>query len=223
MGVITAEKVDHLWWMGRYTERVFSTIKQFMSSFDYMLDSDENYYVELCRKLGVPNIYADRKDFIRRFPFDESDPNSILSNLNRAMDNAMILRDTIGSETLSYLQLAVYDIRCAAEPKSAGLLELQNALDHILAFWGSVEDNVYDERIRNIARAGKRVERFDLMLRMEQATQDELEAAWSRLKVRLERSPVQYNRDNFETLHDVIERQPINYRNALSLLHQLLN
>lgn len=219
MGIIAAEKINNLWWMGRYTERVFTTIKLFMSGMDYMLDRDEEYYKTVCRRLGVPDVYKDGDDFIARYPFDESDPNSIISNLNRAMDNAMILRETIGSETLSYLQLAVYDMKSA--DGASDLIKLQHVLDHILAFWGSVEDNVYSEGIRNVARAGKRLEKFDLMLRLEKATHSELTAAWNRLKARLDRSPIVYNKDNLETLKDVISADPIDYRNALSLLMKI--
>ena len=37
-------------------------------------------------------------------------PDSIISNLNRAYDNAIVLRESIGSETLSYIQLSLIHI-----------------------------------------------------------------------------------------------------------------
>ena len=40
-------------------------------------------------------------------------PDSIISNINRAYDNAIVLRESIGSETLSYIQLAIYDMNRA--------------------------------------------------------------------------------------------------------------
>ncbi|MFR9145116.1 MAG: alpha-E domain-containing protein [Mediterraneibacter sp.] len=29
MGIISMEKVDHLYWLGRYTERVYTTLRMF--------------------------------------------------------------------------------------------------------------------------------------------------------------------------------------------------
>ena len=46
----------------------------------------------------------------RRIP---RNPDSIISNLNRAYDNAIVLRESIGSETLSFIQLAIYEMNKA--------------------------------------------------------------------------------------------------------------
>ena len=39
MGTITAVNVNNLFWLGRYTERVFSTLNAFFKYADKMLDS----------------------------------------------------------------------------------------------------------------------------------------------------------------------------------------
>ena len=53
------------------------------------------------------------ENFIQRYCFDADDMNSIYSNLMRAYDNGITLRESIGSETLSYIQLAVYELNKA--------------------------------------------------------------------------------------------------------------
>ena len=55
MGIISIENTDRLYWLGRYTERVYSTIRTFESRFDSMLDLDELRYVEFCKNqtLGI--------------------------------------------------------------------------------------------------------------------------------------------------------------------------
>ena len=93
------------------------------------------------------------------------DPNSIISNLNRAYDNAIVLREEIGSEVLAYIQLAIYDIQTACRSKDM-LMGLQEVLDHILAFWGIADDMIESEQVRNIIKTGKRVERLDLYARL---------------------------------------------------------
>ena len=34
MGIISVENADHLYWLGRYTERVYTTIRVFFHIFD---------------------------------------------------------------------------------------------------------------------------------------------------------------------------------------------
>ena len=60
-------------------------------------------------------------------------PDSLISNLNRAYDNAVVLR----SEALSYIQMSVYDMENVAKSE-VPLLELQQVLDNIHAFWGII-------------------------------------------------------------------------------------
>ena len=42
MGIISVEQVDHLYWLGRYTERVYTTLKIYSESFDRMIDESED-------------------------------------------------------------------------------------------------------------------------------------------------------------------------------------
>ena len=107
MGIISIEKADHLFWLGRYTERVFTTLQTFFKYFDQMLDRDDKAYKTFCEKLAIPVIYEDMDDFIAKYLFSAEDPNSVYSNMMRAFDNAVILRDELSSDTLSYIQMAL--------------------------------------------------------------------------------------------------------------------
>ena len=51
MGIISIEKADHLFWLGRYAERVFTTLDTFMKYFDQMLDMDDEAYRNFCERL----------------------------------------------------------------------------------------------------------------------------------------------------------------------------
>ena len=64
-------------------------------------------------------------------------PDSLISNLNRAYDNAVVLRESIGSEALSYIQMSVYDMENVAKSE-VPLLEVKQVLDNIHAFWGII-------------------------------------------------------------------------------------
>ena len=160
MGIISVENTDRLYWLGRYSERVYTTIKLFADSYDDMIDYYFDSYAEFCRRLDIPNIYDSRETFIARYCFDPDDPNSIHANLIRAYDNCVVLREAIGSETVSYIQLAMYDMN-RARASQAPLVELQKVTDNILAFWGIADDSIDSENVRNLIKVGKRVERLD--------------------------------------------------------------
>lgn len=132
MGIISVEQADRLYWLGRYTERVYTTLRMFCQSFDVMIDELGDSYREFCKKLDIPDSYGDKAAFLKQYPFDCENPDSIISNLDRAYGNAVVLRESIGSEALSYIQLAVYEMNKASASK-APLIELQHVIDDLLA------------------------------------------------------------------------------------------
>ena len=53
MGIITVEKSNNLLWLGRYTERVHTTLKYYIEATDRMIDRDPGYYAIFCEKIGI--------------------------------------------------------------------------------------------------------------------------------------------------------------------------
>ena len=105
---ISAEQADRLYWLGRYVERVFSTVRIFNQSLDRMIDQDGEDYVAFCKRLSIPSdIYRDAADFEVKYLFDATNPDSIYSNLSRAYDNAIVLRNFITTETMAFIKLAL--------------------------------------------------------------------------------------------------------------------
>ncbi len=147
MDIISAEQANRLYWLDRYTERVYTTVRIYFKKYDVMIDENEDSYEEFCQMVDIPNIYTSKEDFLKRYPFDPENPDSIISNLTRAYDNAIVLRESISSEALSYIQLAIYEINRAAESLSP-LMEMQEVLDDLLAFWGIIDDKIDSEQIR---------------------------------------------------------------------------
>lgn len=156
MGIISVGQMNRLLWLGRYSERVYTTLRLYSNSFDTMIDEIADSYAEFCKMVDIPDIYGSKEVFREKYPFDEENPDSILSNLNRAYDNAIVLREEIDSEALSYIQLAIYDMN-KARISRAPLIEMQRVIDNILAFWGIVDDSIDSEQVRNIIKTGKRI------------------------------------------------------------------
>ncbi len=163
---ISADQADRLFWLGRYVERVYSTLRVFNRALDRMLDQNGSDYVEFCRRLSISCPYDGPEDFVRRYLFDASNPDSIASSLSHAYDNAIVMRNFITTETMAYIQLALDSLEAGGAAESA-FLETQRISDFLLAFWGSVDDRVASLERRDLLKTGKYAERLDLMLRLE--------------------------------------------------------
>jgi len=220
MGIISVDRADRLFWLGRYTERVYTTIRLYSDSFDELIDGIADNYVDFCKMIDIPDVYGSKEVFEEKYPFDEMNPDSIMSNLVRAYDNAIELRDEIGSEVLSYIQLAIYAMN-KAKISNAPLIELQYVIDNLLAFWGIVDDDIDSEMTRNMIKVGRRIERIDLYGRLHH-TQKELIRQVARLIPRVERSGLAYDRDNLMLLKSVVEEPEIDYYKVVSVAESIV-
>ena len=220
MGIISVDRADRLFWLGRYTERVYTTIRLYSDSFDELIDGIADNYIDFCKMIDIPDVYGSKEVFEEKYPFDEMNPDSIMSNLVRAYDNAIELRDEIGSEVLSYIQLAIYAMN-KAKISNAPLIELQYVIDNLLAFWGIVDDDIDSEMTRNMIKVGRRIERIDLYGRLHH-TQNELIRQVKRLIPRVERSGLAYDRDNLMLLKAIVESEEIDYYKVVSVAESIV-
>lgn len=220
MGIISIDHADRLYWLGRYTERVFTTLNIYFTSFDKMIDETVDSYAAFCKSIDIPNIYKDKADFLKRYPFDPENPDSIISNLNRAYDNAIELRDSIGSECLAYIQLAIYEMNKAANSESP-LIQLQRVNDNLLAFYGIADDQIDSENIRNIIKAGKRIERIDMYARLGMDRYD-LAKEIKRMIPRVEKSGLSYHAEKIEHLKELIEAPEIDHYTIVAEVESIL-
>lgn len=221
MKVLSWENSDRLFWLGRYSERVYSTIKFFSNKFDSMIDLENYEYEEFCKSQEIPNIYESKKDFTERYCFSAEDPNSIYSNLMRTYDNAIMLRDELGSETLCYIQLAVYAMNKARQ-SDAPILGLQKVTDNIMAFWGIIDDTVDESNVRSIVKLGKRIERIDNYARMKMSA-EEIRREIKRLNIRITRTGLNYDADKLIRLNLLVESEELDYKTIIREVESLIS
>ena len=141
------------------------------------------------------------------------------SNMKRAYDNAIVLRDELSSQVLAYVQLAL-DTFESCRKTTAPLLELQQVIDDLLAVWGGADAYVEGEDCRNILKCGKYVERLDLCIRLDYHTKD-LEKEYRKLCNRIEKTSLNYHRESLERVGEIILREEdpkLHYREALGCL-----
>ena len=220
MGTKAVITTDRLYWLGRYSERVYTTLRLFIQDFDTLIEQYAEDHSGLCRALEIPDIYSDKDDFIARYAFSPEDPNSIYSNLIRAQDNAIELRETVGSETVAYIQLAIYSMQ-KAQRSEAPVIEFQHVLDDLLAFWGIVDDQIDDEDTRNIIKVGKRVERLDLYARLGMP-KDSIIREVSRLAGRISRCSLQYRADTIRELQALADADAMDYPAIIRSVENIL-
>lgn len=179
MGTVALSKSSNLYWLGRYTERVFTTLNTFFKYYDVMIDVDRHSYKKYLENICVPDIYKDWADFLNRYLFDGSVPDSIVSNLDRALGNGIVLREEIKTPSLSYLQMAMDKLK-KCEGTTKVRYDLLPVRDQLYAFWGSIDNNMTDYEAKIVIYIGKAVERVDLYMRLSYPY-EEIEKAFSYL------------------------------------------
>lgn len=217
--VVSTDKANHLYWLGRYSERVFTTLRTFFSYYDLMIDGNSEVYKEYCDAIGIPCVYCSKDDFTSRYIFDKHDENSLYSNLTRAYDNAVVIRSTLSSESLAYIEMALNvlkDSKNSLQP----LIALQNVIDYLLAFWGSTDDFIEDDESRNIMKAGRYIERIDLYIRLKYPKVKVLEE-YRKLLTRLHKIHVNYDTSALNMVSIIINDNDLNYTQRNSAIDEL--
>jgi uncharacterized alpha-E superfamily protein len=168
MGIISVSHSSNLYWLGRYAERIYTTLSTFFSYYDRMLDQDKDCYKSFLKKLDIEDKYGDCESFMRGYLYNEGegvhDDFSVDFAFTLALDNAMVLRHVIGSEPLGYIHLATDAFRYSSKASNLRLA-LVPVLDFLLAFWGIIDDKLANTEEGNILKCGKLIERLDLYFR----------------------------------------------------------
>jgi uncharacterized alpha-E superfamily protein len=163
MGIISVEHSANLYWLGRYAERVYTTLDTFFDYQDATLDRDKNSYREFLERLEIEDKYGNYESFINGFLYG-SDDFTVSSAFRCAYDNALVTRNVIGSDSLAYLELASNTFHSGRGAKNLRL-SLMPVMDYLLAYWGNIDDHLATSEAGIIIRCGKIVERLDIYFR----------------------------------------------------------
>ena len=163
--IISATKANRLYWLGRYECRVYLTLHQLNKCFDEMIDGEPDDYTEFWSKLDATGIYKTNEEFTFGMLDDDTNPCSVLSAQKFAMDNAILLREDIMSETLSYLEMSVALLKKCKQEATVNISHLQPVIDWALAFWGSAEQRLQNHKALDIMMIGRNIENLDMQIR----------------------------------------------------------
>lgn len=165
--IISATKANRLYWLGRYECRVYLTLHQLNKCFDEMIDGEPDDYTEFWSKLDATGIYKTNEEFTFGMLYDDTNPCSVLSAQKFAMDNAILLREDIMSETLSYLEMSVALLKKCKQEATVNISYLQPVIDWALAFWGSAEQRLQNHKALDIMMIGRNIENLDMQIRFD--------------------------------------------------------
>ena len=219
MGNVTLTKQNRLFWLGRYSERVFLLTRVMLENYDNLLETGEFDIPSFCSSVGIPCEYDDGEAFIRGFTFDKDKTYSIAASLDYMLGNGMVLREILTTPTLSYLQMAEGALNMA-RVSSGPAIELQWIVDDINAFRGSFDDMVFSEGTRNITKAGQSIERLSLMLRLNRHP-ERLIPEMDRLLKRLEKTDLKADPACLQTVRDAVDSGEIDKSELLPAVEGL--
>jgi hypothetical protein len=186
---------------------------------DILIDVDEHAYGSFCEKLGVENKYTCASDFLSRYLFDKSDSNSLISALRYTHDNALVLREEIKSENLGYVELCL-DVMEEGVTKQSDVNELQIVSDSLMAFWGAVDERIFKREVRNMIKAGWRLEALDLHIRFDYP-HERILLFLERLEQHLKAEPEVFDQKLFFDMKSALEQASFNKNAVLAMLASL--
>ena len=162
---------DAIYWVGRYIERAENVARFMEVNLHVMLDSGSaDSWEPLVVSTGDQDAFtprygeASREKVIRFLTFDPSNPNSIISSLKVARDNARSVRDTISKEMWEHLNRFYWTVNADAAAEKAQshphefLLEIKAASQ---LFVGATDATMSRNEAWHFLRLGTMIERAD--------------------------------------------------------------
>lgn len=165
--LISATKANRLYWLGRYEERVYLTLHLLRKYYDRMIDGSMEEYSSFWTRLDSNGTYQSSEEFTFGMMYDDGNDASVISTQRKAKDNAILLREDITSETLSYLEMSMALMNECSERREMNITALQPVIDWSLAFWGSAEQRLRNHKALYIMMIGRNVENLDMLLRFD--------------------------------------------------------
>lgn len=225
--IISAVKANSLFWLGRYEERVYITLHLLRKCHDKMIDGELEDYWPIWQMLDTTGAYQTIEEFTFGIMYDDTNPSTVMAAQTKAMDNAILLREDILSETLSYLEMSLALLKECRKKQEKNVICLQPVIDWSLAFWGSAQQRLQNHKALYIMSIGRNVENMDMLLRFDYSY-ERVALAYDSLKRYCKQMPNIIDEDIEGELNSLIIEERFNlndveYKNKLlELINQLV-
>lgn len=168
--VLSANTANRLFWLGRYAERGYLFLHLMRKAYDEVLDvpvGETPVYSDFLKKLDVyvPGSLDTSYQIMDQL-YNPETITSLRSIIELMMDNAIVLRTEIRTESFSYIEICRDLIRAKSIARDTNITNLQPITDALLAFWGSIQERVYGDA-RTFLMLGKLLEHLDMNVRFD--------------------------------------------------------
>ena len=192
---ISANTANQLFWLGRHAERGYLMLHLMRKAYDEVIDVPvgETPYSEFLENLGgfVANNMTSSYQMMAQL-YDPDTVSSLYNIIERMMDNAIVLRSVICSESFSYIELCRDLIKTKSTANEMNITELQPITDWLLAFWGSIRERVYGHPYA-LLEIGRLVEHIDMNIRFDYKHY-RIDEAWDMVKKYMVTEPDLFDR-----------------------------
>lgn len=194
--IVSAMVANQLFWLGRYAERGYLMMHLMRKAYDQVIDTpaEGSPYSDFLEKMGgyLSNTSMDTCDQMMSQIYDPATVTSVHNIIERMMDNAIVLRPYIYSESVSYIELCRDFLREKSEVKEMNITELQPITDWLLSFWGSIRERVSGNAY-TLLETGRLIEHLDMNIRFEYKHY-RVDETWDRVKKLMNTEPELFDR-----------------------------
>jgi len=152
--------------------------------------------------------------------YDTENTTSLRAIIERMMDNAIVLRPDIYSESFSYIEMCRDKIRREAEKQQMNITDLQPITDWLLAFWGSISERIHG-RTYYLLQVGRLLERLDVCLRFDYKQYRIIEV-WNSLVKYMDYDNNLFDSVQVEQLDEMLSQKEYDKSKILGLLNCLV-
>lgn len=206
--IISATMANNLFWLGRYVERGYLMLHLMRRAYDEVIDIPvgEKPYSDFLNKLNGYSCSDFETSYqMMRQIYDADNPTSLRAVIERMMDNAIVLRPEIYSESFSYVELCRDKIREEAEKQEMNITDLQPITDWLLAFWGSVSERLHG-RVFFLLQIGRLIEKMDVCIRFDYKRY-RIEETWKSLLIYLGYYPDLYDEMQKNRISEMLDTE----------------
>jgi len=203
--LLTANVASNLYWLGRYLERVESTLMEVVNTFDNIIDVDKAAGKKLYKKLEIDIKYKSANEFLEEAAFGEHESN-IYTLIGYVRENAIISRAYIDTNAFgSIIELSEVLKQANNEHINIDCAFIEKISSRVSEIWGEMTRKQERNTSDYFIRLGKLVEKVDFHLRLKRnktfslVIMDEIDSIVLRLNPEAEFVP-HGERESYDTI-----------------------
>lgn len=163
--LLTANVATNLYWLGRYLERVESTLIEINKAADSIIDVDAKAGVKLFKKFHIKLKYSNSRDFLSQAIRGDHASN-LATIMHNARENSIISRSYIDIDAFGeIIELESLFRNMDNSPLPIDYKDIDTALSLVSEIWGAQSKRGHRNFSDYFLKLGKLVEELDFRIR----------------------------------------------------------